>query len=125
MAKNQRFEDLLAWQRARRLCARVFEASARPPLSRSYALANQIQRAAISVHSYIAGGFERSRPGEFHHFLSIAKGSCGEVRSQLYTARDVGLLTEEAFSVLIRDAEEVSRLIGALRIAVALRLKPK
>ena len=75
--------------------------------------------------SNIAEGFERSRLGEFHQFLSTAKASCGEVRSQLYVALDVGYLDSSKFHELLAQAEEVGRIIGGLRAAVARRRNQK
>src|SRR5579871_6483852 len=77
----RRFEDLIAWQKARTLTAAVYRVTAEGPFSRDFALRDQIRRAAISVMSNIAEGFERGKPTEFHNFLCIAKGSCAEIRS--------------------------------------------
>ena len=68
--------------------------------------------------SNIAEGFERGGRGEFHQFLSTAKGSCAEVRSQLYVAVDVGYLKQSEFESLLAQAEEVGRVVGGLRAAV-------
>ena len=68
--------------------------------------------------SNIAEGFERNRPSEFYHFLSIAKASCGEFRSQLYITLDAGDLNQSIFDALLSRAEEVSRITGGLRTAV-------
>jgi four helix bundle protein len=68
--------------------------------------------------SNIAEGFERGTRGEFHQFLSIAKASCAELRSQLYIALDIGYLEQSQFNTLMIDAEEVARILGGLRAAV-------
>jgi len=68
--------------------------------------------------SNIAEGFERNRQAEFHQFLSTAKASCAEVRSQLYVALDVGYLSQAEFEELIAQAQEVGRIIGGLRASV-------
>jgi four helix bundle protein len=115
MAGAQRFEDLVAWQKARLLTGDIYRVTRVGDLSRDFALIRQMQRAAVSIMSNIAEGYERNRPGEFHQFLSIAKGSCGELRSQLYVAHDAGLLSSEQFADLRSQAEEVSRIINGLR----------
>jgi four helix bundle protein len=119
MAAITRFEDLVAWQKARALTRDIYVATRRGTFARDFGLAGQIQRAAVSVMSNIAEGFERGNRNEFSQFLSIAKGSCGEVRSQLYVALDVGHLTEAAFAELKERAEEVSRITAGLRTAVS------
>jgi four helix bundle protein len=114
----QRFEDLIAWQKARELAREVYQVSRKDVFARDFGLSSQLQRAAVSIMSNIAEGYERSNPREFHHFLVIAKGSCAEVRSQLYLAMDIGYLNQEEFALLHRLAEEVGRIIGGLRAAV-------
>ena len=116
--KVSRFEELVAWQKARALTKSVYQVTKRGDFSKDFGLTNQIQRAAVSVMSNIAEGFERGRRAEFHQFLSVAKSSCGEVRSQLYVALDVGYLQKSTFDSLMSQAEEVSRIVGGLRAAV-------
>lgn len=116
--KANRFEELVAWQKARALTKSVYEVTKRGEFAKDFGLTNQIQRAAVSVMSNIAEGFERGRRTEFHQFLSIAKSSCGEVRSQLYVAFDVGYLQKPTFNALLTQAEEVSRVVGGLKTAV-------
>ncbi len=87
-------------------------------MANDYGLSRQIQRAAVSIMSNIAEGFERGGRGEFHQFLSIAKASCAEVRSQLYVALDVGYISQQEFTQLMKQAEEVGRIVGGLRAAV-------
>lgn len=113
-----RFEDLIAWQKARELTKLVYEMTRKEPFAKDYGLAGQIQRAAVSVMSNIAEGFERSSPADFHRFLVIAKASCAEVRSQLYVALDIGYIDERKFQELMRLAVELSRIIGGLRASV-------
>lgn len=117
----QRFEDIVAWQKARALNLAIYEATRKPPFARDFGLTSQIQRASISVMANIAEGFERSRPGEFHQALSIAKASCAEVRSHLYAASDLGYLQQEHFYRLLRQAEEVGRIVGGLRANIQRR----
>ena len=117
--KIKRFEDLVAWQKARTLTKRIYEVTRRDGFRGDYGLAGQIQRAAVSIMSNVAEGFERGGLGEFHQFLSTAKASCAELRSQLYVACDVGYLEEARFASLLDQAEEVGRVLGGLRASVA------
>ena len=114
----RRFEDLIAWLKARELTKNVYLLTATERFSRDFGLRDQIQRAAVSIMSNIAEGFERGGKAEFHQFLVIAKGSCAEVRSQLYVALDVGYITNEQFEKTRAQAEEVGRIIGGLRASL-------
>jgi four helix bundle protein len=116
--KVERFEDLIAWQKSRILTQAIYQITRQSDFSRDFGLAGQMQRAAVSIMSNIAEGFERSKAGEFHQFLSIAKSSCAEVRSQLYVALDVGYLDQTKFNQLLTQAQEVARIIGGLRASV-------
>jgi four helix bundle protein len=91
-----RFEDLIAWQKARELRKAIYEASRARPFSQDFDMRDQIRSAALSVMSNIAEGFERDRVSEFVYFLRVARASCGEVRSQLYAAFDEGYLADSA-----------------------------
>lgn len=123
MSGITRFEDMQAWQKARELTAGIYELTRTGEFAKDYALRDQIRRAAISVMSNLAEGFERSSRQEFHQFLSIAKGSCAEVRSQLYTALDAKLIDQEEFYKAMACAESTANLIGAFRSSVARSLK--
>ena len=116
-----RFEDLVAWQKARKLAGRIYQITSDGDFSKDYGLRNQIQRAAVSIMSNIAEGFERSRPAEYAQFVSIAKASCAEVRSQLYLAWDVGYITREEITELMKDSREVGRILGGLRRGIEKR----
>jgi len=118
MSGVRRFEDLVAWQKARKLVVAVYRVSRRGDFGKDLGLSGQIQRAAVSLPSNIAEGFERESRAEFQRSLSTAKGSCAEVRTQLYLASDLEYLSETEFSPLLAQAEEVSRIIGGLRMAV-------
>ena len=115
MAKIDGFEDLVAWQKARALCSEVHTQTRVGAFGGDQDLVRQIRRAAVSVVSNVAEGFERGRKTEFAQFLSIAKGSCGEVRAQLYVALDLGYLDEEQFMALNFAANEVGKVIAGLR----------
>jgi len=117
--KIRRFEDLIAWQKARALTSEIYRVSRQSDFLRDYGLAGQIQRAAVSIMSNIAEGFERGRLGEFHQFLSTAKASCAEVRSQLYVTLDIGYIDNATFHEIRQKAEEVGRILGGLRASVA------
>lgn len=117
----RRFEDFVAWQRARALTSEVYRLTSKGALARDFGLRDQMRRAVVSIMSNIAEGFERGKPTEFHQFLSVAKASCGELRSQLYVALDAGYLDEPAFNLLFERALEVGRLIGGLRTSVERR----
>jgi len=114
----ERFEELIAWQKARILTAEIYKATSNGDFGKDFGLKNQIQRAAVSVMSNVAEGFERARPAEFHQFLSMSKASCAELRSQLYVAFDVGYLDKKQFETLMALALEVARIVGGLRSAV-------
>jgi len=116
--KIERFEDLIAWQKARHLATQVYKVAGSGRFSKGLGLRGQIQRASVSIVSNIAEGFERGGRREFHPFLVLAKASCAELRSQLYVAFDVGHLPAQEFSRLHALAEEVGRIIGGLRVAV-------
>jgi four helix bundle protein len=116
-----RFEDFIAWQRARALTAKIYKASNSGSFAQDFALRNQIRRAAISIMANIAEGFERGRPTEFHQFLSVAKGSAAEVRAHLYVALDAGHINQSLFDELLENAEEVGKVLGGLRDSVERR----
>jgi four helix bundle protein len=118
LSKVERFEDLIAWQKARDLARAIYQITQEGAFARDFGLARQIQRVVVSIMSNIAEGFERSGRREFHQFLSTAKSSCAEVRSQLYVAFDIGYLMKSAFQRLLAQAEEVGRVVGGLRASV-------
>ncbi len=107
--KIKRFEDLEVWQLSRILVKRLYELTRNGRFSRDFGLADQIQRSGISVMANIAEGFERRSNREFIQFLSIAKGSCGEVRSHLYIALDVGYIDVSEFNECYELAEQISK----------------
>ena len=119
------FEDLLAWQKARELTSAVYRLTSHGRLAADRASRDQLRRASASVMANIAEGFERGRRTEFHQFLSVAKGSCAEVRSFLYVALDAGLLGQEEFNPLLELAVSTSRIIARLRSAVAMQRDSK
>ncbi len=120
-----RFEELIAWQKARQLTVSIYRIATHGAFAKDYSLKDQIQRAAVSVMSNIAEGFERGSSAEFHQYLVVAKASCAEVRCQLYVAMDVGYIDRPAFDEIFALAEEVARLVGGLRAAVKEKYKNK
>jgi len=114
VAKIERFEDIGAWQKARELTRQIYDASNDGPFARDFGLRDQIRRASVSIMSNIAEGFERGSNKEFIQFLFIAKGSAGEVRSQLYVALDQGYIKQDAFASLSQQISEISRMISGL-----------
>jgi four helix bundle protein len=114
MATFQKFEDIEAWQRARGLTREIYTVSNETPFSKDFGLRDQVRKTSVSIMSNIAEGFERDGTKEFIQFLSVAKGSSGELRSQLYVALDQGYLEEERFERLLGIVLETSRMIGGL-----------
>ena len=119
--KIEKFEDFIAWQKARGLTREVYRITNLPAFSRDFGLKDQIRRSAVSIMSNIAEGFERGRASEFHQFLSIAKGSCAEVRSQLYVALDADYIPQSRFNEVMATATEVGHVVGGLRLSVEKR----
>jgi len=112
MATITKFEDIEAWQKGRILKQDLYRLSRHGGFAKDFALRDQIRRAAMSVTANIAEGFERDGNREFIQFLSISKGSCGEVQDHLYTAMDEDYITKDDFERLYAQTAEVSRLIG-------------
>jgi len=117
----ERFEDFVAWQKARKLTADIYRVTNEGSFARDFGLKDQIRRAGVSSMSNLAEGFERGRPAEFHQFLSIAKASCAELRAQLYVALDVGYISLPTFDRLMAQATEVGQILGGLRQSVERR----
>ena len=112
MATIQKFEDIEAWQKARSLTNAIYSCSDKGVFSKDFGLRDQIRRAAVSVMSNIAEGFERGGTAEFTQFLSIAKGSAGEVEAQLYVALDQGYINQDQFETLRELAASTRKLIA-------------
>jgi len=123
--KIERFEDLIAWQKARILTKKIYEITNKGDFARDYGLRDQIRRASVSVMSNIAEGFERFNQKEFHYFLNVGKSSCGEVRSRLYISYDVGYIGNAKFTELRNDCIELSKILGKLRSTVEAKMNIK
>ena len=116
--KVERFEDLIAWQKARDLTKSVYDFTLSGGFRKDLSLRDQLRRSAVSIMSNVAEGFERGGRSEFHQFLSVAKSSCAELRSHLYVALDARYLEKQGFARLMGQAQEVARIVGGLRAAV-------
>jgi four helix bundle protein len=114
----QSFEDLEVWQRGCRLAVDVSQTFA---TCRNFTMQDQVQRAALSVPSNVAEGYERNSNKEFVRFLNIAKGSCGELRTQLYISRKLRFLKKADFEHLITESKEISAMLHGLARAVSKR----
>jgi len=116
VATFQSFEEIEAWQKARQLTKEIYEVSNKNLFARDFGLRDQIRRASSSIMSNIAEGFERGGKKEFVQFLSIAKGSAGEVKSNLYIALDQKYIDKETFDRLQSLSDEIIRMIGGLLV---------
>jgi S23 ribosomal protein. len=109
--KFEKFEDIIAWQKSLDLTVKIYNLFEK---SNDYGFKDQIQRAGVSIMNNIAEGFERKSNNEFKHFLFIAKGSCGEVRSMLILAQKLNKLTDNKADELISLSLEISKMLSGL-----------
>jgi four helix bundle protein len=114
MATIKRFEDLDVWKKSRTLAKTIYLITNSPKFVKDWMLSNHLRKTSVSILSNIAEGFERDGNKEFVNFLSIAKGSCGELRSQLYIAYDQGYINEDQFMEISNLAEEISKSLKGL-----------
>jgi len=114
VTRINRVEDCIAWQLARELTREIYRETSSGAFKRDFGLRDQIRRAAVSVASNIAEGFERGGNKEFIQYLYQAKGSCGEIRTQLFIARDLEYLTEETFHSLSQKVLRTSEVTAGL-----------
>ncbi len=106
-----RFEDILAWQKAKGLTITIYN---KLETCKDYSLKDQIQRASVSIMNNIAEGFERQSNKEFKYFLFVAKGSCAEVRSMLHLALELHLIEEKSVTEMILLTIEISKMLSGL-----------
>jgi len=123
MSKVERFEDLQVWQMAHDLSVTIYSLTRDGAFPKDWGLRDQIQRASVSVMSNIAEGFERYSRQEFKQFLSIARGSCAEVRSQIQLAKSLGYAADADCSKMYEKCISLSRAIGGLRSSLDGRAK--
>jgi len=109
-----RFEDLECWKRAKSLAVEIYKISNSGKFNQDFGLKDQVRRAAVSIASNIAEGKERETVAEFIRYLYIAKGSAGELKTQLLIAQDIGYVDQECSSDLRMKVESLSAMIGAL-----------
>lgn len=113
MAAITRFEEIQSWQMARELTNTIYGLTQLPAFSKDFGLRDQIRRAAVSVMSNIAEGFESRTDIQFINFLGMARASAGEVRSQLYIALDQKYVSEEQFKGAFGLAEQCAQKISS------------
>lgn len=114
MARIEKFEDLVSWQKARQLTRLIYRETKRGEFAKDFGLRDQIRRASVSILANVAEGFERGGDREFQQFLSQAKGSCAEVRAQLYVALDEGYVEQAEFEEMKELSLDISRLISGM-----------
>jgi len=114
MAKVEHFEDLEVWKLARRLTGKIYSLSRIGAFAKDFGFRDQICRAAVSIVSNIAEGFERRSNSQFMQFLCIANGSAGEVRAQLYVALDLGYVSQTQFQEVFDDVICVGKMLTSL-----------
>lgn len=119
MSKVENFEDLKVWQQGMLLCKEIYTITQYEVYAKDYGLKDQIRRSAISIPSNISEGFERDSQKQFLYFLAIAKGSCGELRTQLHLAFELGYITEGERDILkdhcIQSSKQLSGFISYLK----------
>ena len=112
MGKFQRFTELEVWEYSKTMAIDIYRKTSEGPFKRDWSLRDQMRKAAVSIPSNIAEGFERGGTGEFMYFLSIAKGSNGELATQLIIALEIGYLSKKEFDRLSERSEEVGKMLG-------------
>ena len=108
------FEQLEAWCEAKNLAVETYKLGRVKPLAADFSLRDQIQRAAVSIMSNIAEGYERMHVSEKRQFYNVARASCGELRSQLHLLHDIEFITDKQFESLNEQANRVGRLTSGL-----------
>ena len=115
MTAITKFEDLIAWQEARKLVSMIYKITSDGLFSKDFGLKDQIQRAAVSSMTNIAEGFDNESTVEFARFLGMARRSAVEVQSLLYAALDASYIKEDTFKTHYDQARKVQAIIGGLK----------
>jgi len=110
--KVNKFEELEIWKLSTEIAVIIYKMTKKAPFIKDYGLTDQLRRASVSIASNITEGFERNNNNEFIYFLRIAKGSCGELRTQLYISKEIGYITEQEFLVTNDQLVKLSSMIG-------------
>jgi len=108
------FEDLTIWQESRKYTNKIYILTNKFPKEELYGLTSQIRRAAVSITSNIAEGFDRRSDKELSNFLSIARGSTAEVQNNLYIALDLKYVSQTEFNQLYQEAKKIAQQINGL-----------
>jgi len=122
MAVYQKFEDLPVWKLAKDLAVKIYQITKDEKFRRDYGLVDQIRRASISVSSNVAEGFERGSKKEFIKFLYIAKGSLGEMRSQLHVSYELGYIKKDNLNTFLTQCYDLSNQLGAFIASIKKRV---
>ena len=108
------FRELQVWQKAKSLAVDLYAETREGQLARDFGVRDQMRRAAVSIASNIAEGYGRETVNDRCHFMTIAKGSCAELQTQLEIAHETGLLLKEKFALMDGQCDEVARMLSGL-----------
>ena len=114
MPTIERFEDIKAWQKSRKLVKTIYRLTAKTKFNRDFGLREQIRRAAISIMSNIAEGFERESQKDCVVFLNYARGSCGELRTQIHIGMEIGYIKRQKGEQWKKEAQYISSMLSSL-----------
>lgn len=114
MATFEKFEELEVWKLSMELCTNIYELTNNTLFAKDYGLKDQIRRSSISIPSNISEGFERDSKNQFIYFLTISKGSCGELRTQLKIAKSLNYLNNDDFEMINEKCLSVSKQLSGI-----------
>lgn len=110
----KKFEDLEVWKRGCRMAADIYKITENDKIGKDWSLRDQIRRSAVSIPSNIAEGFGRGSDAEFKRFLLIAKGSCAELKTQIYIAESISFIDKKISRTYLKECDEISLMITGL-----------